>query len=129
MDCAVEHGRVLLMVADEQSFLDAVTTFKPDLVVVGLSQHREEEANIARLLMERHPDLRLIVLSVHTEQTVVGQMLSAGIAGFVLKRAAATDLIPAIEEVLRGQVYVSAVVQQDRHESSDQCPAGSSDEE
>ena len=79
--------------------------------------------------MERHPDLRLIVLSVHTEQTVVGQMLSAGIAGFVLKRAAATDLIPAIEEVLRGQVYVSAVVQQDRHESSDQCPAGSSDEE
>jgi DNA-binding NarL/FixJ family response regulator len=96
----------VLMVADERSLEDAVTTFKPDLVVVDLSLPRKGEANIARRLIGRHPGLRLIVLSVHDEPTVVGPMLEAGVAGFVLKRAAATDLIPAVQEVLGGGTYV-----------------------
>src|SRR5262249_15002922 len=93
----------VLMVADERSLVDAVATFKPDLVVVDLSLPGEGEANIAKRLMQQHPELRLIVLSVHDEPTVVSQVRKAGVAGFVLKRAAATDLIPAVEEVLRGQ--------------------------
>jgi DNA-binding NarL/FixJ family response regulator len=101
----------LLMVADERSLMEAVTTFKPDLVVVDLSLPREGEANIARRLIGRHPDLRLIVLSVHDEPTVVSQMLSAGVAGFVLKRSAATDLIPAVKQVLRGGTYVCPALQ------------------
>jgi DNA-binding NarL/FixJ family response regulator len=152
MDNAVKHGRVLLadghlgmlggvhslldalfesvlMVADERSMEDVVTTFKPDLVVVDLSLPRGGEADIAGRLMGRHPDLCLIVLSVHDEPTVVAQMLSAGVAGFVLKRAAATDLIQAVKEALRGRVYVSPAVRQDRHESSDRPRAGPSDEE
>src|SRR5262245_49232001 len=118
----------VLMVADERSLMEAVTTFKPDLVVVDLSLPREGEANIARRLMGCHPDLRLIVLSVHDEPTVVEQMLSGGVAGFVLKRAVATDLISAVKEVLEGGVYVSAAVQQVRLESGDQLPAGHSDQ-
>jgi DNA-binding NarL/FixJ family response regulator len=97
----------VLMVADERSLVDAVTLFKPDLVIVDLSLPGVGEGNVARRLMERHHDLRLIVLSVHDEPTVVSQILGVGIAGFVLKRAVATDLIPAVTEVLRGGVYVS----------------------
>ena len=102
----------VLMVADERSLMEVVTTFKPDLVVVDLSLPGEGEANIARRLRERHPDLRLIVLSVHDEPTVVGQMLRVGVAGFVLKRSAATDLVPSVRATLAGDTYVSAAVQQ-----------------
>src|SRR6516162_9400590 len=87
----------VLMVADERSLMEAVSTFKPDLVVVDLSLPREGEANIVKRLLGRLPDLRLIVLSVHDEPTIVGQLLSTGVAGFVLKRSAATELIPAVE--------------------------------
>lgn len=104
--------QTVLMVADERSLEDAVNALEPDLVVVDLSLPGDGEANIARRLMQRHPQLRLIVLSVHDEPTVVAQVRSAGAAGFVLKRAAATDLIPAIKEVLRGGVYLSPAVQQ-----------------
>lgn len=151
MGCAVKHGRVLLadrhlgmlggvhslldalfetvlMVADERSLVDAVATFKPDLVVVDLSLPGGGEANIARRLLEGHPDLHLIVLSVHDEPTVVEQMLSAGVAGFVLKRTAATDLIPAIKEVLGGHGYVSAAVRHDPRECGDRFPTEPSDE-
>src|SRR5436309_14722183 len=98
MVCTVKHGRVLLadshlgmlggvhslfdslfetvlMVADERSLVDAITTFKPDLVVVDLSLPGEGEANIARRLRAHYADLSLIVLSVHHEPTVMGQVM------------------------------------------------------
>src|SRR5262249_18890516 len=73
----------VLMVADERSLMEAVTAFKPDLVVVDLSLPGGREADIAGRMMQRHPGLRLIVLSVHDEPTVVAQMLNGGVAGFV----------------------------------------------
>jgi DNA-binding NarL/FixJ family response regulator len=101
-----ELFETVLMVADERSLVEAVTTFQPELVVVDLSLPGAEEANVARRLTDRFPDLRVIVLSVHDEPTVAGQLLGAA-AAFVLKRSAATDLLPAIKEVLRGGTYVS----------------------
>src|SRR6185312_9775417 len=110
----------VLMVAEERSLMEAIATFKPDLVVVDLSLPREGEANIARCLMQRHPELRLIVLSVHDEPTVVSQIRNAGAAGFVLKRSAATDLIPAVQEVLRGGTYICPALAGPRLESGEQ---------
>jgi DNA-binding NarL/FixJ family response regulator len=117
----------VLMVADERSLEVAVTTFKPDLVVVDLSLPSDGEANVARRLMRNHPDLRLIVLSVHDEPTVVGQILRASVAGFVLKRSAATDLIPAVAEVLEGGTYVCPTIRGQLLESGDQSRTVSED--
>ena len=97
----------VLMVADERSLIVAIATFKPELVVVDLSLPAVGEANVARRLMGRHPDLRLIVLSVHDDPTVATLVRNTGAAGFVLKRTTATDLLPAIQEVFRGGTYVS----------------------
>jgi DNA-binding NarL/FixJ family response regulator len=101
----------VVMVADETSLRDAIATFKPDLVVVDLSLPCVVETNIARSLVQRYPDLRLIILSVHDDPTVASHVREAGAAGFVLKRAAATDLVPAVDEVLRGGVFVSAAAE------------------
>ncbi len=108
----------VLMVADERSLMDAIAEFKPCLVVVDLSLPDLGEVNIAERLLRKHPDLRLIILSVHDEPTVATQLRNAGVAGFVLKRTVATDLIPAIHEVLQGGAYVSAAVRQD-HPAAD----------
>jgi DNA-binding NarL/FixJ family response regulator len=109
-----ELFETVLMVADERSLLDAIADVKPCLVVVDLSLPDLREVNIAKRLMQKHPDLRLIVLSVHDDPTVVTQLCDAGVAGFVLKRTVATDLVPAVHEVLQGGTYLSAGVQQDR---------------
>lgn len=104
----------VLMVADERSLMDAIADFKPSLVVVDLSLPDLGEVNIAERLLQKHPDLRLIVLSVHDEPTVVTQLCNTGVAGFVLKRTVGTDLVPAVHEVLQGRTYTSAAVRQDR---------------
>lgn len=105
---------VILMVADEHSLADAVVTNPPDLLVVDLSMPVSSTENIARLLHRLNPELRFIVLSVHDEQSVVDECLSAGANGFVLKRAAVTDLIVAVEAVLSGGTYVSPSIGKDK---------------
>jgi DNA-binding NarL/FixJ family response regulator len=103
----------VLMVADERSLIDAVATFNPELVVLDLSLPGGEEVNIAKRLKEKYESLRLIVLSVHDEPAVAASVREAGAAGFVLKRYAGKELVPAVKKVLQGGVFVSAAVKAD----------------
>jgi DNA-binding NarL/FixJ family response regulator len=99
------------MVNDSNTLLEAAETLKPDVAVVDLSLPAFNEANAVRQLRNRNPELKVIVLSVHDEPTVVNKTLATGVSGFVLTRSAAWDLIPAIRKVLQGQIYVSPALQ------------------
>ena len=97
----------VVMVADIASLFDTTEKINPDLAVVDLSLPVSGEINIARQLKDKYPDLKIIILSVHDEKTVVSEVMGSGVSGFVLKRTAVTDLIPAVDEVLGGKAFVS----------------------
>jgi DNA-binding NarL/FixJ family response regulator len=100
----------IVMVADEQSLMEAASGLRPDLVIMDLSLAGRQEARLAERLLECHPGLRLVVLSVHEEASVADRLMAAGVAGFVVKRAVGTDLLPAVRRVLDGGTYVSPTV-------------------
>lgn len=102
----------VVMVADESSLLHALEKVRPGLAVVDMSFPRIDphSGNIAGLLRERFPELKLVLLSVHDEPLVAQRMLELGAAAYVLKRSATTDLLPAIEKVLGGGRFVSPAV-------------------
>lgn len=103
----------VLMVSDEHSLLEAVSTFHPDLVIVDLSLPSPSEdagVNVAIRLKRHDPELRLIVLSLYDDPNVVDKVRSAGAVGFVLKRSVGSDLLPAVHEVLAGGKYLSPAV-------------------
>jgi DNA-binding NarL/FixJ family response regulator len=100
----------VFMVADETSLIEAADKLKPDLIVADLSLPVMKEINIARRLTKAFPEIKLIILSVHDERTAVGECLEAGAVGFVLKRTAVNDLIPAVEAVMDSATYVSPSV-------------------
>jgi DNA-binding NarL/FixJ family response regulator len=100
-------AETILMVTDESSLCRAVEKFHPDVVIADLSLPVSTERNVARLLRERYPESRLIILSVHDEKAVMREMMAEQARGFVLKRRVVVDLIPAIHEILKGHVYVS----------------------
>lgn len=101
---------VVLMVADETSLFDSLATTVPDLIVIDLSIPLPREVNVTRKLLKKYPNLKIIILSVHDEQTAVDACLAAGAMGFVLKRTAVNDLIPAVLEVQKGRTYVSPTI-------------------
>jgi DNA-binding NarL/FixJ family response regulator len=98
-----------LMVADDESLITAATMARADLIVVDLSLPVTGQVNVARRLKAKFPDTKFIILSIHDEQEAVNECLEAGASGFVLKRSAVSDLIPAVEAVMRGGTYVSVV--------------------
>jgi DNA-binding NarL/FixJ family response regulator len=102
----------VMMVAESGALLRAVEKMLPDLVVADLSLPVPGPENIVRLLKNRSPDTRLVVMSMHDDWTVLDEVMAAGAEGFVLKRRIALDLLPAITAVCQGRRYVSPDVDQ-----------------
>ena len=97
----------VVMVADERSLFETIEKLQPDIVVVDLSLPVSDEVNVASKIKSLYPDLKFIILSVHDEETTVNEIMSAGAAGFVLKRCIATDLLSAVQEISQGNNYIS----------------------
>jgi DNA-binding NarL/FixJ family response regulator len=105
-----DEVETVLMVADEISLNHALENFNPDVVVADLSLPISTKTNIAWVLKKNFPKIKVIILSVHDEKSVVDDVMAAGVEGFVLKRRAVIDLIPALHEVLQGRRYISSDV-------------------
>jgi DNA-binding NarL/FixJ family response regulator len=97
----------VLMVTDEISLVHALAHINPDVLVADLSLPVSTKTNIARELKKNYPQIKVIILSIHDDSSVFEEVMASGIEGFVLKRRAAIDLIPAIREVLAGRKYIS----------------------
>ena len=83
----------VVMVADERSMIDASRKLGVDLVLVDMSIGARVLGDAVRTIKADFPSLKVIVMSSHDESAALG---------FVLKQSAATELIPAIEEVMAG---------------------------
>jgi DNA-binding NarL/FixJ family response regulator len=101
----------VVMVADKKSLFEAAGKLNPLLAIVDLSLPVCCEVNVARDFKNRYPEIKFIILSVHDEAEAISEVMSAGASGFVLKRSIATDLSPAISEVLKGGTYISTCLE------------------
>ena len=97
----------VVMVADEPSLIEGAGRLQPDVAIVDLSLARGNSLDWLSMLRKNCPDLKVIVLSVHDEQSVRQAVMRAGADAFVLKRAIATDLLRAVDAVNRGHSKVT----------------------
>jgi two-component system response regulator DegU len=102
-----DQAKTVLMVADRESLYHALEHHTPDVVVADLAFSVSMETNIAWALKKDFPKMKIIILSLHDDKSVVNDVMAAGVEGFVLKRRAVIDLIPALHEVLQGRKYIS----------------------
>jgi DNA-binding NarL/FixJ family response regulator len=84
-----------------------VRELKPDVAVFDVSMPGLNGVDAARTAIKESPGLKVILLTVHTENEYVDEALKAGVCGYVLKKQATADLIRAIQEVSAGNIYLS----------------------
>ena len=89
------------MVADELSLAEGASRLRPEVAVVDLSLVKDGGLGWLQELRQRCPSVKVIVLSVHDEQSVRQAVMEAGADAYVLKRAIATDLLNAVDAVRR----------------------------
>lgn len=92
--------------ADGTEALRLAAELNPDIAVVDISMPPPAGAELAARLRKEHPDLKVIALTVHEDRAYLRELLGAGAAGYVLKRAAVGELIHAIRAVTGGGTYV-----------------------
>jgi two-component system response regulator NreC len=91
---------------DVRTALHQATVLQPDLILLDLSLTGGSGLAAIPSFQKAAPCARILVLTMHDDEGYVRQALATGAHGYVLKRAADTELIAAIRAVLRGELYI-----------------------
>jgi DNA-binding NarL/FixJ family response regulator len=97
----------VFLVRDEASLTEGARRLSPGLIVADLSLAPGNAAGFVRRLCGQVGGAKVLVLSAYDEPTVAQAVIGAGADGVVLERAIATDLLAAIESLMRGIPYIS----------------------
>jgi two-component system, NarL family, response regulator NreC len=102
-----EGMQVVAEASDGQQALRQSESLNPDIAVMDIGMPILNGMDAARELSRRCPKTKAILLTQHDEDQYVSEALDAGVKGYVLKSQVASDLLHAIQQVMRGQVYLS----------------------
>jgi DNA-binding NarL/FixJ family response regulator len=96
--------------SDGQEALRLCDSTAPDLAILDVAMPRLNGIDVAAQARKRRPDLRVIVLSMHSDESYIVRALSAGARGYLLKEATDDDLLPAVRAVAAGRTFFSPAV-------------------
>lgn len=97
-------------VTDGVQAVEAARRLQPDVLVMDLSMPELGGAEATMIVRQECPAVRVLALTVHEERSYLRQLLGAGASGYVLKRAAAEELVQAVRAVAGGGVYIDPAV-------------------
>jgi DNA-binding NarL/FixJ family response regulator len=95
---------------DGQEALEKVETLTPDVVLMDMVMPRMNGLEATGHIKRRHPEVKVLILSMYDDDEYVQQVIQAGASGYLLKGTAADDLILAIREVQAGSSFLNPTV-------------------
>jgi len=109
----IEAQSDLQVVGEASNGNEAVTLaheLAPDLVVMDIAMPDMDGLDATRAIKRDQPDVKILVVTMHEGEDYFFKILAAGASGYVLKRAASSDLITAVRAVARGEVFLYPAV-------------------
>jgi DNA-binding NarL/FixJ family response regulator len=103
--------RVVAEAEDGVEALEQTLAERPDIAILDVSMPRMTGLQAAREIKAQAPDVSVLLLSMYDDERYFFDALKAGASGYVLKRAADTDLIDAVRAVAAGQPFLSPVTE------------------
>lgn len=91
---------------DGQQALELTERIRPDVVIMDISMPGMGGIEATQTVRAKHPEVQVLVLTMHEDESYVFQLLRAGAAGYVLKRAAAQDLVQAVRAAAKGEAFL-----------------------
>ncbi len=94
-------------VSDADEALAKVKELQPHLVILDISLQRGNGIELTKCLKARHPNVKVLISSMHDESLFAERALRAGALGYINKQEATDKVVGAIRQVLDGQIYLS----------------------
>jgi DNA-binding NarL/FixJ family response regulator len=96
--------------SDGREAVALAKTLKPDVVVMDIGMPNLNGIEAALQITRENPDLAVVIVSMHSDESYVLRALKAGARGYLLKDSAEADLIKAVHAVGAGKSFFSPVV-------------------
>ncbi len=90
---------------DSEGALAAAEETRPDLAIIDLRLRGSDGLELIKEVHGRHPETRILVLSMSDESVYAEEAIRAGASGYISKLEATTKLMDAIRRVLFGEIY------------------------
>jgi DNA-binding NarL/FixJ family response regulator len=94
--------------ADGLTAFDLIARLRPDVAILDVQMPDLGGLEVARRAHETYPETRVVILSMHADEPFVLEALRHGVAAYVLKGEATTDLLAAVQAALAGRRFLSA---------------------
>jgi two-component system response regulator NreC len=107
---AVDSFEVVGEAATREGAVDLVDRTQPDVMLLDVTFPDGDGLQLLRVLRDRTPSLRVVVVTMHSDAATVRQALAAGASGYVVKGAHSRELVDAIQAVARGERYLHSSV-------------------
>jgi DNA-binding NarL/FixJ family response regulator len=95
---------------DGREAIELIAKHQPNLAIMDITMPGLNGLEATRRVVKEHPQVRVVVLSQHADETHVLQALRAGASGYVLKGSAPRELEMAIQAVARGEIFLSPAI-------------------
>ncbi len=103
-----------IVVSDEaingQEVISKAGKIQHDVILLDISMPGMNGLNVLKQLKLNHPDLNILILSMHSEEEYAERSLKAGASGYLTKNVDPDELISAIRKVSKGKKYITATL-------------------
>jgi two-component system, NarL family, response regulator NreC len=96
--------------ADGREAVRLASEANPDIIVMDIAMPLLNGIDATTQIMSRCPDVKVIILSMYSDESYVLRALSAGAKGYLLKDSAESDILPAVESVAQGRPFFSPAI-------------------
>lgn len=96
--------------ADGMELLALLKEVTPDLVILDISMPKLRGLEAIQEIKVSHPQVKVLILTMHKDEEYLSFALGAGAAGFILKQDADPELLEALATIRRGKTYLSPAI-------------------
>lgn len=97
---------VIAEAGNGEEALKLAQEFNPDVALLDINMPNMDGIEVTRRLKEVLPEARVLIITVHEDESLLQEAIKAGAAGYIVKRAVESELIDAIRAVQRGDMYI-----------------------
>lgn len=105
-----EDIEVIWSVSSSKETLELINVKVPDVVLMDLSLGQESGFVLTSQILERNRQIKILTLSMHHEDSYIVKTLEMGSSGYLLKDAGREEMVKAIHEIAKGNIYYSQQV-------------------
>ncbi len=114
---------VVAEASDGVEAIEKTNKLHPDIVIMDINMPKLGGLEATIEIKKTHPDVKVLVLTQYEDRAYIARFLKAGVSGYLLKKAVGSDLIAALQAIIRGELYLypsvaSEVVEEYLHPSA-----------